>query len=327
MLLVKPLQPECVGHSIEFCRVLEIVNTIASRECTVMLLGESGTGKEMMARQVHRNSRRASGPFIPVDCTILSEELFASQLFGHVKGAFTGADRDTLGFFCTADGGTIFLDEIGELPLSVQGKFLRVLQESKVTPVGATAEHPVDVRVICATNRNLDEMVEQGRFKRDLYYRLKVIEVKIPPLRERREDILPLTKYFLRKQAQRYSEPPKSLSPEVIAALEAYEWPGNVRELANVVEYAYVLSKNSRLTLSDLPDAVRMAVVDYDAGEDRVMPLELAEKALVVNALRIAGGNQARAARMLQIERRRLYRMIDRYRLQSFVGRKISDTG
>ena len=326
MFLTETSHQDCIGHSRAFCRALEVVNTIASRECTVVLFGESGTGKEMLARRIHHHSRRGKGPFVPVDCTSISGELFSSQLFGHVKGAFTGADRDTLGFFAAADGGTIFLDEIGELPLGLQGKFLRVLQESKITPVGSTREYHVDVRVLCATNRDLDRMVEEGTFKRDLYYRLKVIELRVPPLRDRREDIVPLAQHFLRKQSLRYHEPVRGLPTDVIRVLEAYDWPGNVRELANALEHACALSKLNYLRVSDLPETVRIAASNLSADDDgEVVPLEVAEKALVVKALRVAGGNKSRAARMLKIERRRLCRMVDRYQLEPLVGRVSSD--
>jgi transcriptional regulator with PAS, ATPase and Fis domain len=217
------------------------------------LMGESGTGKEMIAQQIHLNSLRRTKPFVPVDCTNLSNELFSSQIFGHVKGAFTGAERDTTGFFRAADGGTIFLDEIGELPLHVQLKLLRVLQEFRVTSTGSTQSFPVDVRVTCATNRDLEEMVQNGTFRNDLYYRLNVMSVQIPPLRERQEDILVLAEHFLTQQALLYNEIIKRLSPEAESILLQYPWPGNIRELANAMEHAHILAPQQFIMPSALP--------------------------------------------------------------------------
>jgi two-component system response regulator HydG len=312
-------QRKFIGQSLEFREIVEMVNLIAPRDCTVMLMGESGTGKEMVAQRLHSLSLRASGPFIPVDCINLSGELFSSQLFGHVKGAFTGADQETLGFCRAANGGTIFFDEIGDLPQGVQGKLLRVLQESKITPVGGTVEYPVDIRVICATNRNLGQMVRDGKFRQDLYYRLKIIEIVIPPLRKRQEDILPLAEYFLKNQMLRYKTTVTSFSREVVQAFLSYDWPGNVRELANVIERACLLSHSRSLQLLDLPVDFRMKKkLESVADHVEIVPLEVAEKNLVISTLRATGGNQARAAKLLEIDRRRLYRMIRKYYLQEW---------
>ncbi len=274
----------------------------------MLLCGESGTGKEMMARQLHRRSRRACKPFVPVDCTNLSGELFSSQLFGHVKGAFTGADRDTLGFFRAADGGTIFLDEVGELSLGLQAKLLRVLQDSRVTPVGATTSYPVDVRLICATNRSLEPMVREGTFRNDLYYRINVINLRIPPLRERRSDILPLAEHFLQQQANLYDEPVKRLEPQTRDSLLRYPWPGNVRELANVMEHAHVMSPGRTVPPAGLPLEIMTA-----SGDNRPAPfptLAQANKRLITQALQYTNGRKLAAAGLLGLERRRLNRLI-----------------
>src|SRR6201996_3531429 len=218
-----------VGDSAPMTELKRAAQGIAVRQSTVMILGETGTGKEMLARYIHENSLRLHKPFIPVDCSSLSDTLFESELFGHVKGAFTGAMRDSLGFIRAADGGTLFLDEIGELSLALQSKLLRVLQEKVVVPVGDTTPRAVDIRVITATNRDLEQMVRQGTFRQDLYFRLNVMVLKTPPLRERPQDIIPLAEYFLKVQSDLYSEPLKKISQPVADVLTCYPWPGNVR--------------------------------------------------------------------------------------------------
>ena len=224
-----------IGASSAFVSIVETIQAVASRRCSVVIAGETGTGKEMVARQLHLASDRTKGVFVPVDCTTLTGQLFESQLFGHVKGAFTGAIDNTLGFFRAANGGTIFLDEISEIPLDLQAKLLRVLQENAFTPLGSTKSYPVDARVLCATNRDLREMVRQGTFRADLYYRLNVVTVEIPPLRQRKDDIMILAEYFLERQSQFYNEPVKILSPDAKKLLVNYTWPGNISELANGV--------------------------------------------------------------------------------------------
>lgn len=301
---------QCVGVSPGFQDVLHIAETIAPRKSTIVLCGESGTGKEMIAHQIHQWSRRRQHAFIPVDCTNLCGELFTSQLFGHVKGAFTGADRDTLGFFRAADGGTLFLDEIGELSSGVQSKLLRVLQESTVTPVGATHSYPIDVRIICATNRNIEEMISDGTFRSDLYYRINVVTVHIPPLRQRRGDIIALAEYFLVQQANLYDEPLKRLSSQAKDMLIRYSWPGNVRELANAMEHAYVLTVGQTIEISALPSYIHV--------DNSVMPAESFQTLDQVNciyikrALEYTKGSKSATARLLGLERRRLNRLIDR---------------
>ena len=265
--------PRMVGRSEVIQRLFERIDAVSRRTSTVLLRGESGVGKELVAQQIHTGSSRCSQPFVAVDCTTLRDTLFESQLFGHVKGAFTGAQHPTLGFWRAADGGTLFLDEIGELPLPMQAKLLRCLQDRSVIPVGGVEPIPINVRVIVATHRNLEEMVRRGEFREDLYFRIKVVRLDVPPLRERMSDVSELAGYFLQRLSDLYQEPAKTLTPAAVEALTAYHWPGNVRELANAIEYAYVLAPNDVLTVSDLPDEIRVAAVHrQSAGTDDVVP-------------------------------------------------------
>lgn len=294
------------------------IAAVSKRTCTVLILGESGTGKELVARHIHACSDRPAGPFVPVDCTTLHDTLLESQLFGYEKGAFTGAEHATLGLFRAADGGTLFLDEIGELSPHSQAKLLRCIQEAAVVPLGGVQPIPVDVRIVAATHRDLHRMVRDGQFRADLYFRLNVVKFEVPPLRDRRTDIVALAEAFLQQQATIYDEPLKRLSPDALAALVAYDWPGNVRELANAVEHAFVLSVGQVVTAEDLPDGLRAACGPCLGTTDGEIPsLEAAERLLIIRALRAAGGHQARAAEILQIERHRLSRKIRRYGLQS----------
>ena len=303
--------PNLVGSSELFTGLLETVESVACRHCCVMITGETGTGKEMVARKIHRSSQRSEMPFIPVDCTTLTGQLFESQLFGHVKGAFTGAIHDTLGFFRAADKGTIFLDEISEIPLDLQAKLLRVLQEGAVTPVGSTQSHPIDVRILCAANRDLKEMVESAEFRADLYYRVNVVNLEIPPLRQRVEDILPLANHFLANQADFYDESSKKLSAQTERLLLKYHWPGNVREVANAMERAYVLSVEEVIEPSVLPKEVLMSA--YAAQPNGPLPtLDDAKSKLIADALRVTGGRKVAAAKILGIDRRRLNRLIEK---------------
>lgn len=303
-----------VGASQAFVSIVETIEAVASRRCSVVVTGETGTGKEMVARQIHCVSDRSGGVFIPVDCTTLTGQLFESQLFGHVKGAFTGAIDNTLGFFRAANGGTIFLDEIGELPLDLQAKLLRVLQENSVTPLGSTKSFPVDVRVISATNRDLREMVRKNTFRADLYYRINVVTVEIPPLRQRKEDILVLAEYFLERQAKFYNEPAKTFSQQAKQLLLNYAWPGNIRELANAIERVYVLTPSRQI----LPTAFPMEMVLDEAATAEcsgIPKLEDAKRRLVIQALRSTGFRKLAAAKLLGIERRALNRMIRQFDL------------
>jgi len=282
---------------------------VAAQPSTVMLLGETGSGKEMMARFVHGASPRAGKAFIPVDCSTLSESLFESQLFGHVKGSFTGAVCNTLGFLRAANGGTLFLDEIGELPLTLQAKFLRVLQERCCVPVGDTRPVALDIRLICATNRNLRHMVTDGLFRQDLYFRINVIALKVPPLRERCDDILPLASFFLSRHAELAGKPCKLLSEHAAEALVRYQWPGNIRELFNALEHAYVLSSGDRIELTDLPAPLdNFQFLGRPAAND--LNLKNVERRTILEALRRTHYNRAAACRILGIEKRRLNRRI-----------------
>lgn len=283
---------------------------IAPRRSTVMILGETGSGKEMLARFIHLNSTRASKPFIPVDCSSLSDTLFESELFGHVKGAFTGATRDSLGFIRAANGGTLFLDEISELSLHLQSKLLRVLQEKCVVPVGDFRPVPVDIRVISASNRLLDNMVREGSFRQDLYFRLNVVALKLPTLHERVDDIVPLAEHFLKTQAELYGEPQKTLSPEVAMLLQAYSWPGNVRELANVMEHAHVIASDPEVAVADLPPRIQVASQAPGAGDD--LSLQDVERCTIAKALKKVNYNKAAASRVLGINIQRLNRRMIR---------------
>ena len=304
-------QERLVGESQPMLDLKRVANGIAVRQSTVMILGETGTGKEMLARYIHENSLRAQKPFIPVDCSSLSDALFESELFGHVKGAFTGAMRDSLGFVRAADGGTLFLDEIGELSLPLQAKLLRVLQERVVVPVGDQKPIPVDVRVVTATNRDLEEMVRKGTFRQDLYFRLNVVQLKTPSLRERPVDVLTLATHFLGMQSSLYNEPRKQISPAVAEVLAGYNWPGNVRELANVMEHAHVLASGNQIELGDIPLRLQTASAK-PAPMTESFSLEDVERTTIAAALKKSNYNKALASRMLGINIQRLNRRITR---------------
>ena len=298
--------------------VWRLVDLVAPSDLSVLVLGETGVGKEVVSRALHSEGNRAKMPFVAVNCGAIPEELMESELFGHKKGAFTGAVADKPGLFQEADGGTLFLDEIGELSLGLQVKLLRVLQERKVKPVGATEELEVDVRVIAATNRDLEAEVARGAFRADLYYRLNVIELRLPPLRHRREDIPLLAEHFLRKFGVEHGRVPR-LSPEAMRRLETYDFPGNVRELENLVERAIALSSSSLIGLSDLPE-VKTAKAVASAEVPSAFPPEGVdldrlvadyERSWVLRALEHTGGVRKRAATALGISFRSLrYRLV-----------------
>jgi len=302
---------EVIGRSSVIASILETVKAIAARKCPIIITGETGAGKEIVARQIHYASDRADRVFVPVDCTTLTGQLFESQLFGHVKGAFTGAVDSTLGFFRAADGGTIFLDEISEIPLELQAKLLRVLQEETVTPLGSTKSYNINVRVLCATIRNLHEMVRKGTFRADLYYRLNVVSLEIPPLRQRKDDILLLAVYFLDKQADFYGEPPKVLSPDTKRLLLNYSWPGNIRELANAMERAYILTPGHRIESDVMPFEILMADSRF-YPKDKLPTLNEVKRKVITRTLEFTKGRKLAAAKILGIERRRLNRLIDK---------------
>ena len=303
-----------IGTSAAFGSILETIKTVAGRQCSMIICGETGAGKEMVARQIHCLSDRSDKVFVPVDCTTLTGQLFESQLFGHVKGAFTGAVSDTLGFFRAASGGTIFLDEISEIPLDLQAKLLRVLQESTVTPLGSVKSYPIDIRVLCATNRDLKQVVAEGKFRADLFYRLNVVTVEVPPLRQRPEDIISLAEYFLARQADLYGEPLKTLDEQAKKLLVEYSWPGNVRELANVMERAYVLTEAQVITPAALPTEILVAA-PVKNGEARLPTLDEAQRKVIIQALNAASGRKMAAAKILGLERRKLNRLMERYNI------------
>ncbi|NNG16671.1 MAG: sigma-54-dependent Fis family transcriptional regulator, partial [Gemmatimonadales bacterium] len=287
-----------IGKSKRFVEVLKLVEQIAPTDSTVLIQGESGTGKEVVARYLHNLSIRADGPFLSINCGALPENLLESELFGHVKGSFTGAVRDKQGLFAAARGGTFFLDEVGEMPASLQIKLLRVLQEREVIPVGATESIPVDVRIVAATNRELEEEVRRGNFRSDLFYRLNVIALDLPQLRERRDDLLLLIEFFLQRVAANADGEPKALSADALDAMLVYDWPGNVRELENALEHAVVLTRGNIIEPSVLPERITRRRKEPLVAERsfRNPTLEVIERAYIMYVLQAEGGNKTRAA-------------------------------
>jgi len=303
-----------VGSSEKIREVLEMAGRVAASDATVLITGESGTGKELLAKGVHYNSLRAEGPFVAVNCAAIPENLIESELFGHVKGSFTGAVKDKEGKFELADGGTLFLDEIGDLRIDLQAKILRVLQERHVDRVGGAAPVPVDVRVIAATNKDIERSVKDGSFREDLYYRLSVIPLQMPPLRERKDDIALLVDHFVKK-----FNPSRNVSVtrEALDVLTAYGWPGNVRELENAIERASVLRRGDTITPAELPDKLRKEKTGVENIilnlPDEGISLEDLEKKLIIKALERHKGNQTRAAEYLDITRPTLIYRMEKY--------------
>jgi DNA-binding NtrC family response regulator len=296
-------------------RVYEMVTRAARSNIGVLILGETGVGKELVAEQIHRRSERAAKPFVRLNCASLPETLLESELFGHEKGAFTGADRRKVGWFEAASGGTLFLDEIGETPPSLQAKLLRALESKRITRVGGTAEIGVDARLVCATNRDLEAEVRAGRFRQDLYFRVSAFTLMVPPLRDRRVEIAPLATHFVRELSRELRQPPPSLSPAALRLLEGHAWPGNVRELRNAIERALVLSAGS-IEPEGLPDAVRAgAPLPAPGGPVRDRVAEV-ERSAVVAALEETGWNQTHAARRLGISRRALIYKMEKHGLK-----------
>jgi two-component system, NtrC family, response regulator AtoC len=302
-----------VGTSDAMLAVYEMVARVAPTTSTVLIQGETGTGKELIARAIHSASRRGEHPFVTVDCSALAESLLESELFGHVKGAFTGAQTDKRGLIETAGGGTCFLDEIGEISSCVQAKLLRVLQEREVRRVGGTDCVKVDVRVIAATNKDLATLVAEGRFREDLFYRLSVVTIVLPPLRERREDIPVLADHFLQAFRDANEQAPCSISPETLAALVAYDWPGNVRELQHAIERAAALTTNPVLLPADLPPKLVDAVGEPGSTAGPTLGLTEVVKGHIRRVLSLAGWNKKLAAELLGIHRRTLYRLTKRH--------------
>ena len=303
--------------------ILTLVSRVAPSGVSVLVTGESGTGKELIARAIHYNSDRAAGPFVAVNLAAVPGNLIESELFGHKKGAFTDARADRIGLFAEASGGTIFLDEIGELALELQAKLLRVLQEQEIRPLGATGTQKVDVRVVAATNRDLEEMMADGRFREDLYYRLNVIEVALPALRQRPDDIIPLADHLLTQAAAKHGMARKArLSAAVQRVLLAYHWPGNVRELGNVLERGLALCEGGEIQVEDLPNQVRTPREPDFLGDAvrRRMTLDELEREYISRVLADEGGNKTRAAQRLGLDRKTLYRKLDEWSRQRDEG-------
>jgi two-component system, NtrC family, response regulator AtoC len=309
---------ELIGQSPAMRQMYLLIAAVSANKSTVLVTGESGTGKELVARTIHRQGPWADHPFVAINCGAMSETLLDSQLFGHRRGAFTGAIADHNGVFQTANGGTLFLDEIAEIPLALQVKFLRVIQEKEFTPLGASRPIKVDVRIIAATNRNLEEEVRKGTFREDLFYRLNVVPLHLPPLRERREDIPLLIDHFIATFSTEYKVEPKKVGPEALEQLVRYPWPGNIRELQNVIERMFALSRSNEITLADLPGPISgFEEQPVNFQELAELPtLEDMEKSLITAALRKSHGNKNEAARLLAIDRQRLYRKIEKYGLE-----------
>lgn len=310
-----------IGASAAMQEVFDTIKQVADSRATVLIEGESGTGKELIAHAIHRLSGRSKGPFVAVHCAALSPTLLESELFGHEKGAFTGATERRRGRFEMADGGSLFLDEIGEIDAAIQVKILRVLEERNFERVGGQETIETDTRLIAATNRNLRSMMQAGKFREDLFYRLFVVVITIPPLRERREDIPALIQHFLKISARENGREIDSVTPDALQAMNAYPWPGNVRELRNAVERMVVLSRGNRITLRDLPQEIRefqpAGAAARTAWSTGAPPLSIdeAEKNLIIKALKTTGGNRTKAAAQLGISRRTLHRKLNEYHL------------
>lgn len=305
-----------IGSSPAMTSLLETVSQVAPSEASVLIYGESGTGKELIASAIHTNSSRRHGPFISLNCAAITETLFESELFGHEKGAFTGAHRKKEGRFEQADGGTLFLDEVSEMPLTMQVKLLRVLQERIVTRVGGNQEIKIDVRIVSATNRTLKKEIAEGRFREDLYYRLNVVSLEVPPLRERRDDIPLLTDHFLRKFGEQNHKEIKGVTPQAMDRLLKYDWPGNVRELMNGLERATVLARSEYIDTKDLPLSVQGEANQEEGIVTQALenqPLEEIEKAAVLQTLEACGGNKSETARRLGVTRKTLHKKLKKY--------------
>jgi DNA-binding NtrC family response regulator len=308
-----------IGKSEQMQEVFSIVRQISDLAANVLILGESGTGKEMVARAIHHHSSRAQGPFIPLNCAAVPETLLESELFGYLRGAFTDARKDRRGLFQEASGGILFLDEISEIPINLQAKLLRVIEDKEVRPLGANQSERVDTRIVSACNLDLEQLVEQGRFRQDLYYRLNVIRIELPPLRERSEDIPLLAEHFLHEFAPQAKRQIDSIEQEALAALMNYRWPGNVRELEHTIERAVLLGKETSIGLKDLP-------LQSQAGSGSSVPLAAAvangytlrdlEREYILRVIESTYGNKAEAARILGVDRTTLYRKLEEYKVK-----------
>jgi two-component system response regulator HydG len=308
---------ELLGASLPMQRLYDQLARIADSEASVLICGESGTGKELVARSIHKRSRRHDKPFVAVNCAALPESLLESELFGHAKGAFTDARAERKGLILQAEGGTMLLDEVGDMPLPVQPKLLRALEEGRLRPVGGDREIPFDVRILTATHRDLESAVEEGRFREDLYFRINVIQVEVPPLRARGTDVLLLAQHFVELFVGRSGKAVVGISEAVAEKLLAYRWPGNVRELRNIIERAVALTRYDKLAVEDLPEKIR----DYRSsqvfigGSDptELVPIEEVERRYILHVLDSANGNKTIAARILGLDRKTLYRKLRQY--------------
>ncbi len=305
-----------VGNSMAMLRLKQTIAQVGPAEASTLIQGETGVGKELVARAIHYHSSRSENNFVPVDCSAISETVMESELFGHVKGAFTGAHISTLGLIRSADKGTLFLDEVGELSPTIQVKLLRTIQEKEVRPVGSTKNYRVDVRILGATNRDLAEEVAQKNFREDLFYRLNVITINVPPLKDRMEDIALLARYFIKRFSTDFS-PVKDISKEALACLENYDWPGNVREQENVIRRAMALGKGEIILPEDLPSNIYVSPSKSSQDVDNITGDSLAafERAAIHNALKKSGNNRKKAAQILGIGEATLYRKINKYQI------------
>ncbi len=312
---------EMVGESSAMRSVWEAVLQIAGADIDVLVSGETGTGKELVARSVHRQSSRSQGPFVPVDCAAIPEDLLESELFGREAGAFTGAARRSLGLLEFADGGTVFLDEIGELPMRLQAKLLRTLQERKIRRVGGTRETPINVRIVAATNRNLDLEVKEGRFRDDLYYRINVASIVLPPLREREGDVAVLAKHFIERFGTEGAGASRNMDPDALEILASYRWPGNVRQLQNVIKRALVISKDPTLSVNDLPDELVALTDSIPTGEregffeTRRRTTDAFEREYLSKLLTVCRGEVVQAAKKARVPRGTFYRLLKKHGL------------
>jgi two-component system response regulator HydG len=306
-----------LGASAPMKRLFQVLDKVAGSDASVLIVGETGTGKELVARGLHHRSARTKQPFVAVNCAAMPPHLLESELFGHVRGAFTDAKASHAGLFAQSDGGTLFLDEIGELPLELQPKLLRALEEGRVRPVGGTSEVAFDVRIMAATNRDLESAVEERRFREDLLYRINVIPISVPPLRTRGNDVLLLAQHFVGEFAQRLGRPIVGLTSTAADKLMRYNWPGNVRELRNCIERAVTLSEHDKIVVEDLPETIRdyrRSDLSFESSDgSELPPMEEIEKRYIERVLREVGGNKAQAARILGFDRKRLYRKLKRY--------------
>ncbi len=316
LLLKKILQERyqfynIIGKSPKMQKIFDLIEKVSKVDSNVLIEGESGTGKELVAKAIHFNSPRNKGPFVTINCAAIPDNLLESELFGFVKGAFTGANQSKKGLFLEADGGTIFLDEIGDMSLNLQSKLLRVLEEKLIRPLGSTQQIPINVRIIAATNQDLKKAVEEKKFREDLYYRLNVINITLPPLRDRKEDIPLLIEHFVKEFSEKYNKKIKRVEPRIISCMEEYEWPGNVRELENTIERAVALTDGETIEEVDIPH--EKCRLPTNTSEpililNKIIPLEELEKLYIKKVLEITGGNKGKAADLLGISKRTIYR-------------------